>query len=67
MTLVKSEVITYGVRDILAETKDVKLVSTAAPGMTTQEDANIHFAERLEALEAGGGGGPITEIDGGSY
>jgi hypothetical protein len=34
--------------------------------MTTQEDANIHFDERLKALEAGGGG-LITEIDGGNY
>ena len=65
MTLIKSEVITYGVRDILADTKMVKLVSPVN-GMTTQEDANIHFDERLEALEAGGGG-LITEIDGGSY
>ena len=66
MTLVKSEVITYGVRDVLADTKAVKLV-TPVNGMTTQEDANIHFVERLEALEAGGGGGPITEIDCGDY
>ena len=65
MTLIKSEVITYGVRDILADTKTVKLVSPVN-GMTTQEDANIHFDERLKALEAGGGG-LITEIDGGSY
>ena len=66
MTLIKSEVITYGVRDILADTKTVKLVSPVN-GMTTQEDANIHFAERLEALEVGGGGNPITEIDCGDY
>ena len=66
MTLVKSEVITYGVRDVLADTKTVKLVSPVN-GMTTQEDANIHFDQRLKALEAGGGGGPITEIDGGDY
>jgi hypothetical protein len=66
MTLVRSEVITYGVRDVLADTKAVKLVSPVN-GMTTQEDANIHFSERLDALEAGGGGGPITEIDGGDY
>ena len=65
MTLIKSEVITYGVRDILADTKTVKLVSPVN-GMTTQEDANIHFDERLKALEAGGGG-LITEIDGGDY
>jgi hypothetical protein len=65
MTLIKSEVITYGVRDILADTKTVKLVSPVN-GMTTQEDANIHFSERLDALEAGGGGS-ITEIDGGDY
>ena len=65
MTLIRSEVITYGVREILADTKTVKLVSPVN-GMTTQEDANIHFDERLEALEAGGGG-LITEIDGGSY
>jgi hypothetical protein len=65
MTLIKSEVITYGVRDILADTKTVKLVSPVN-GMTTQEDANIHFDERLKALEAGGGG-LITEIDGGNY
>ena len=66
MTLVKSEVITYGVREALADTKAVKLVSPVN-GLTTQEDANIHFSERLDALEAGGGGGPITEIDGGDY
>jgi hypothetical protein len=65
MTLIKSEVITYGVRDILADTKTVKLVSPVN-GMTTQEDANIHFDERLKALEAGGGS-LITEIDGGNY
>ena len=58
MTLVRSEVITYGVREILADTKAVKLV-TPVNGMTTQEDANIHFDERIEALE--------TQIDGGNY
>ena len=52
MTLIRSEIITYGVRDILADTKTVKLV-TPVNGMTTQEDANIHFAERLEALDSG--------------
>ena len=66
MTLIRSEIITYGVRDIVADTKAVKLVSPAN-GMATQEDANINFSERLDALEAGGGGGPITEIDGGNY
>ena len=66
MTLVKSEVITYGVRDVLADTKTVKLV-TPVGGMTTQEDANIHFDDRIKALEAGGGGDPITEIDGGIF
>ena len=58
MTLIKSEVITYGVRDVLADTKAVKLVNPVN-GMTTQEDANIHFDERIEALE--------TQIDGGKY
>ena len=58
MTLVRSEVITYGVREILADTKAVKLV-TPVNGMTTQEDANIHFDKRIEALE--------TQIDGGNY
>jgi hypothetical protein len=62
MTLIKSEVITYGVRDILADTKTVKLVSPVN-GMTTQEDANIHFAERLEALD----GNELGVINGGSY
>ena len=66
MTLIRSEVITYGVREILADTKTVKLVSPVN-AMTTQEDANIHFDNRIKALEIGGGGGPITEIDGGDY
>ena len=66
MTLIRSEIITYGVREALADTKAVKLVSPVN-GMTTQEDANLHFDDRIKALEAGGGGGPITEIDGGDY
>lgn len=62
MTLIRSEIITYGVRDIVADTKTVKLV-TPVNGMTTQEDANIHFAERLEALD----GGEMGVINCGTY
>ena len=62
MTLIKSEVITYGVRQVLADTKTVKLVSPVN-GMTTQEDANIHFDQRLKALD----GGELGVINGGSY
>ena len=58
MTLARREVITYGVREVLADTKTVKLVNPVN-GMTTQEDANIHFDERIKALE--------TQIDGGNY
>ena len=58
MTLIRSEVITYGVRDVLANTQEVKLTNPVDT-LTTQEDANQFFAAAIEALE--------TEIDGGTY
>ena len=65
MTILSQRRVTYGVRDTAVDTSGVELTHPV-DGMTTQEDANHHFAERIEALEAGGGG-PLTDIDGGSY
>ena len=45
-----------------ANTKEVGLTQPVG-GMTTQEDANQYFAERIEALEAGGGSGGGTDPD----
>ena len=44
------------------DTAGVMLTHPAA-GMTTQEDANQHFDNRLKALEAGGGGGGAVDPD----
>ena len=46
---------TRSVRDGNANTDQVVLTHPVS-GLKTQEDANQHFAERIEALEAGGGG-----------
>ena len=58
MTLIRKELITYGVREILANTQEVELTSPVN-ALTTQEDANQYFAAAIEALE--------TKIDGGTY
>lgn len=61
MTLVRTEIIRYGVRDVRetkASTAEVDLTHPVA-GATTQEDANHIFDERLTKLE--------EEIDGGSF
>ena len=50
------------VRSATALTKDVELVTPVA-GLRTQEDANKHIVERLEKLEAGGGGSGGTDPD----
>ena len=66
MTILSQRQVVYGARETAVDTKGVGLTHPVG-GMTTQEDANQHFVERIEALEAGGGGGPLTDIDGGSY
>ena len=61
MTLVRTEVIRYGVRSdagMKATTSEVDLTHPVA-GATTQEDANKIFDERIEKLE--------TEIEGGAF
>ena len=61
MTLVRTEVIRYGVRSdagMKATTAEVDLTHPVA-GATTQEDANKIFDERIEKLE--------TEIEGGAF
>ena len=61
MTLVRTQQIVYGVKDLShaqTTTADVELTHPVA-GATTQEDANRIIDERLTKLE--------TEIDGGSY
>lgn len=61
MTLVRTEVIRYGVRSdagMKATTAEVDLTHPVA-GATTQEDANKIFDERIKKLE--------TEIEGGAF
>ena len=61
MTLVRTEIIRYGVRDvreIKANTAEVDLTHPVA-GATTQEDANHIFDERITQLE--------EEISGGDF
>ena len=66
MTILSQRQVVYGARETTVDTKGVELTHPVG-GMTTQEDANHHFDQRIQAIEAGGGGGPIAEIDGGSY
>ena len=65
MTILSQRRVTYGVRDTAVDTSGVELTHPVG-GMTTQEDANHHFDERMQALEAGGGS-PLPDLDGGSY
>ena len=46
--------LTNPTRETSLQTSGVQLVTPVA-GLKTQEDANKHFAERIESLEAGGG------------
>ena len=61
MTILRNEVVCYGVRDLReakAITSEVDLTHPVA-GATTQEDANKMFHERILGLE--------EEIDGGNF
>ena len=64
MTILSQRQMVYGARNLAVDTKRVELTHSVN-GLITQEDANHHFADRIEALEAGGGA--LTEIDGGTY
>ena len=67
MTLIRTRETVYALRAGVIDTSNVDLTNPVS-GVTTQEDANQVFHQRIEALEAGGGGGgPITEIDCGTY
>lgn len=66
MTLLRTRETVYGLRAGVIDTSNVDLTNPVA-GVNTQEDANQLFHQRIEALEATGGGGPITEIDCGTY
>lgn len=66
MTLTRTSQIVYGARSEGLTTKSVVLTKPVA-GVTTQEDANQLFDQRIKAIEESGGGPPLTEIDGGTY
>ena len=53
--------LTNPTREAAVQTSGVQLVAPVA-GMKTQEDANKHFVERLETLEAGGGGDVSSDV-----
>lgn len=65
MTLLREYQVVYGARNVSIDTSAVKLTRPGA-GVTTQEDANQLFDQRISDLESGGIG-ELTEIDGGSY
>ena len=68
MTLANTQTITYSSRHVRKDnykTTDVVLTHPV-DAMTTQEDANIYFHNRITALEEQEPD-ELTEIDGGSY